>query len=334
MPRLLVIRLSALGDVAMAATVVYSLAGQYPSLHIDVVTTPFFARLFVNRPQNVHLFIADTKGEHRGVRGLWRLLKSLAALRPDYVADFHNVLRSWIADLWLALHGAKVVMVDKTRMARINMRGRKKQQKPFTERYFTVLEKLGFECGPTFTSLYERTPAEPPFEPQKPCAGIAPFARYGNKTYPPELMKQVVEILCRSGVHVYLFGSKGSEAELLNRWADDTEGCESVAGRFGIEQELALISRMDVMLTMDSANHHLASLAGTPAVSMWGSTTPACGFMAYGQSADNAICAGTACQPCSVAGKPECPLRHFDCMKKISPETVARKVLSLCGQNN
>lgn len=48
--------------------------------------------------------------------------------------------------------------------------------------------------------------------------GIAPFARYMTKTYPPELMERVVERLSREGKHVYLFGSKGDEAAVLDRW--------------------------------------------------------------------------------------------------------------------
>ena len=329
MRRLLVIRLSALGDVAMTVPAVYSLARRYPTLQIDVLTRPFFARLFVDPPANVHLIAADFKGEYKGVCGLWRLLRRLTALRPDGVADLHNVLRSWVIDAWFRLRGVRVAMVDKNRRSRRNLFRTKEPQRNFTERYADVFAALGFPVTLDFTSLFAEGGAVPPCVPPTPCVGIAPFARYGNKTYPPEQMRRVVELLCSRGVGVWLFGSRGAEAATLEAWAAAIEGCESVAGRYTIEEELALMSCMDVMVSMDSANHHLASLAGIPVVSIWGSTTPACGFMGYGQPAANALCLDLPCQPCSVAGKPACPKGHLDCLNRLEPQTIADKVASL-----
>ncbi|MDE6187649.1 MAG: hypothetical protein K2G17_05920, partial [Duncaniella sp.] len=76
----------------------------------------------------------------------------------------------------------------------------------------------------------------------------------------------------------------------------------------------------------DSSNQHMAALAGTPVISIWGSTTPACGFMGYGQTPERAVCLDIACQPCSVGGSPECPKGHFDCMNKLSPDTIVDKI--------
>lgn len=323
---MLIVRLSALGDVAMTIPAIYSLAEQYPALQITVVTRPFFARLFINRPDNVSIVEADFKGRHKGVGGTWRLLRQLSALRPDCVADLHNVLRSWEIDAWFRLHGVRVAMVDKNRRARKRLFSQKEAQRNYVDRYADVFARLGFPIELTFRSVFDAREAEPPFEPRHPAVGVAPFARYYNKTYPPEMMRQVVERLCRSGISVYLFGGRGREQQELQSWADDIKGCESVAGLYPIEQEIALMSRMKLMVSMDSANQHLASLAGTPVVSIWGSTTPACGFAGYGQSADKAIVLSLPCQPCSVAGKPTCPLGHLDCMCTISPATIVDKV--------
>ena len=329
MNRLLIIRLSALGDVAMTVPAIYSLAEQYPELHIDVLTRPFFAGLFINAPSNVHILTADFKSEYRGVRGMWRLLRRLSQLRPDGVADLHNVLRSWVIDVWFRMLGVKVAMVDKNRRERRKLFSEKAAQKNFVERYADVFASLGLPVKVGFVSLYERREAEPPFEPKQPAAGIAPFARYANKSYPLDKMHRTVELLSEAGVNVYLFGARGAEAEKMQAWADGTANCHSVAGRYPLAGEVALMQRMKVMVSMDSANHHLASLAGTPVVSIWGSTTPACGFMGYGQAAENAVCLGLECQPCSVAGAPECPLGHMACMNGIDPQEIARKVLDI-----
>ncbi len=112
---MLIIRFSALGDVAMTVPAIYSLATRYPDLNIDVVTRPFFARLFINAPDNVNVIGVDFNKDYKGVGGTLRLLRRLGKLRPDYVADLHNVLRSWIIDRYFRLRGVKVVMVDKMR---------------------------------------------------------------------------------------------------------------------------------------------------------------------------------------------------------------------------
>ena len=330
--RILVVRFSALGDVAMTLPVVYSLARQYPDVEIDFVTTPFFARLFLNPPANLTLRPVDLKKDYHGVKGTLRLLRYLSSLRPDYVADLHNVFRSWIIDRWFQLKGLKVVMVDKMRGARKAAISQKAPQPSFFSRYADVFAKLGFPVDVNFTTLFPDGLPTTTIEPEHPAVGIAPFARYANKTYPLHLVKRVAEMLTANGIHVYLFGGRGKEAEELQRLADSTPECTSLAGRFPIEEELPLMGKMDVMVSMDSANQHMASLCATLVVSIWGSTTPECGFMPYRQNPDNALCLRLDCQPCSIAGKPECPLATLACMNNLPPETVANKILSLIKQ--
>lgn len=323
---MLIIRLSALGDVAMTVPAIYSLATRYPELTIDVVTRPFFARLFINAPANVSVIGVDFKGEYKGPGGTVRLLRRLGKLRPDCVADLHNVLRSWIIDSYFRLRGVRVEMVDKMRGKRAELFRTGQPQPPFVERYAEVFAKLGYPVDLTFTSLYDGCKPVLPFEPAHPAIGIAPFARYFNKTYPEGQMREVIGQLTKEGYNVYLFGGRGAEAEELDKWAATTDGCTSLAGRYPLEDEIALMGAMDAMVSMDSSNQHMAALAGTPVISIWGSTTPACGFMGYGQSADRAVCLNLPCQPCSVGGSPECPKGHFDCMRKLSPETVIEKI--------
>ena len=332
--RMIVVRLSALGDVAMTIPPLYSLAKAYPHLRITMVTRPFFSRLFINCPENIDLLPVDFRSEYKGASGMWRLMRRLSALRPDYLADLHNVMRTWQIDAWMKLRGVKVAMVNKNRRARRRLFTHKESQPNYIDRYADVFARLGYPIKLTFRSLYQDTPAQPPIIPDSPAVGVAPFARYYNKTYPPEMTRRVVEILCSRGISVYLFGGRGEEENELSEWAAEIKGACCVAGKFPIDQEIALMSRMDVMVSMDSANQHLASLAGTRVVSIWGSTTPACGFMAYGQPQSSAIVIGADCQPCSVAGKPTCPLGHLDCLCRISPEQIAGHVMNLINETS
>lgn len=320
---LLIIRLSALGDVAMTVPVIYSLARTYPDLTITVLTRKFFSRLFINAPDNIHFIIADTAGIHAGVKGLMRLTRELMHLNVDMVADLHDSLRSQIIGMAFKSCGKPVATVDKDRKNRkkLTKRGNRPpvQQKPYIDRYVDVFQRLGFNIRLDFKSLFNASKS-----PE--AIGIAPFARYSTKTYPPELMEQVAAYFAKKGLTVYLFGSKGEEADILQSWENRYAGCKAMPGKLNIEDEIRLMATLQVMITMDSANMHLASLAGTTVISIWGSTTPHCGFMGYGQSSTNAVTLGLPCQPCSIAGKPECPEGHFECMRRITPQTIIDKV--------
>lgn len=329
--RMLVIRFSALGDVAMTIPAIYSLAEKYPQLHIDVVTRPFFARLFINAPENVSVHGVDLNKEYKGVNGTVRLLKYLASLKPDYIADLHNVLRTWVIDQYFKLRGVKVEMVDKLRKNRKDILKKGISQPNFIDRYVEVFSRLGYPVTLTFDSLFPVKPKKHPVEIQHPAIGIAPFARYYNKTYPPAMMKEAVDMLTAEGYNVYLFGGRGKEAEELAHWQAGSDKCTSLAGRFSLEEELALMGEMDLMVSMDSANQHMAGLAGTKVLSIWGSTTPGCGFLGYRQTKDNALCLNIECQPCTVAGSPECPLGHLNCLTGISPKSIVSKIKTLLG---
>lgn len=330
--KLLIVRNSALGEVAMTIPVAYSLAAAYPDLEICFLTRPLFAKLFINPPANLRVIAADFKGEYKGFGGLMRLLSALGKEKFTDVADFHDILRSWVIDAYMRLRGARVRKVDKDRMRRINLIVDKQRQKPYIQRYVDVLSRLGFSVPLSFESLDLSTVEAPAIEVKQPAVGVAPFARYENKAYPAGLMRQVVEMLCAGGASVYLFGGKGREQEIMEHWSKTIDGCHNVAGKVSLEQELLLMSQMRCMVTMDSANQHLSSLAGARVISVWGGTAPFGGYMAYGQKPDDAIYLGLECQPCSVAGSDSCPRKNMQCLAGIKPSVIADKAMQAIAE--
>lgn len=110
----MVIRLSAMGDVAMTVPVLKSLIKTYPGLKITVLTKAFFKPIFLGL-DNVEVYKADVSGKHKGVYGLWKLFKELESLQIDAVADLHSVLRSTILKQFFRFRGIPVVQIDKGR---------------------------------------------------------------------------------------------------------------------------------------------------------------------------------------------------------------------------
>ncbi|MBQ7634490.1 MAG: glycosyltransferase family 9 protein [Bacteroidaceae bacterium] len=330
----LVYRLSALGDVAMTVPAVYSVARAYPTVSFTMVTSELAAGVYVGAPKNVSV-VGLQKADCRGLLGTLRLLRLLWAIDADAMADLHNVLRSWMVDAMYRLRGRRVEMLRKSRCERrALLRHRNKVARLFTQRYFDVFERLGMPASANFKTLFpDSLPPLPAAFPQKGEAkwvGVAPFARYATKTYPPHLMLRVVQALAvEPGVRVFLFGARGTEADVLKQWEQTTTGVISVAGTQTLAAELALMARLDVMVSMDSANMHLASLSGTRVVSIWGATSPACGFMGYGQRPADAIALSILCSPCSIAGKKQCTRGKALCLSALQPQTIVRRVTEI-----
>lgn len=322
MDRVLVVRLSALGDVAMTLPVIYSVACAWPQTRFTVLTRPFFRRLFINAPANVD-FIDFDPAQHGTPRGLMNLIMALKGCGFTAVADLHDMLRSRAITTFM--RGIPHATVQKRRRQRKQLtRGKSREfQRSYIQRYFDVFAALGFPAEEQFTTLF------PVDDSMRRGVGVAPFARYATKTYPPELMEQVCRLLTDAGVEVTLFGGRGAEAEQLEQWCRRNPALQSVAGKLAIEEELHRMAGLKVMLTMDSANMHLASLVDTPVVSVWGSTIPQCGFLGYGQSADRAVWLDLPCQPCSIGGLARCPLGHAACLSRIAPQAIVDKLLWL-----
>jgi ADP-heptose:LPS heptosyltransferase len=135
-------------------------------------------------------------------------------------------------------------------------------------------------------------------------------------------MEKLLDHLGREeGIRLFLFGGRGEEQRILENWAARYPHTFSLAGRYALDQELALMSRLNLMLSMDSANMHLASLVGLRVLSFWGATHPWAGFYAYGQDPADAVGADLPCRPCSVYGNKPCYRGDWACLHGI-PYTV------------
>ena len=341
---LLIIRFSALGDIAMAVPVVASLAHQYPDLRITVLSRPFARVLFEGLAPNVGFMGADIKKEYAGLRGMNALYRRLVAKNITAVADFHNILRSNYLRLRFNLGNYHVAHINKHRRGkhRLTRNNNKvmEQQPTSFHNYLEVLARLGYTVEPTFTSIFPPEGGHLRLLPHvigekkkfQQWIGIAPFAAHKGKIYPKQNMEKVIVQLIQRhpSCRIFLFGGGGDEKVVIDGWAEKYKNCVNASAVVGgLKNELILMSHLDVMISMDSANMHLASLTATPVVSIWGATHPFAGFMGWHQNPDNAIGLNLPCRPCSVYGNKPCLRGDYACLKNISPEMVLEKVAKL-----
>ena len=305
---MLLIRFSALGDVAMTVPVVRAAAEQNPDISFDVLSQVRFEGLFENMPANVRFIGVDLKRQ-----SLKEITQNLGTY--EMVADLHGVWRSMYIRHLLRLRGARVRSIRKGRFSKwlLTHGWIHRPLKPTATRYAEVLTRLGIPV------------TLPPMQVKETGQGIgvAPFAAHIGKIYPLDRMEQVVRLLSQKGERVILFGRGEQEEAVLSAWATKYPHVESVAGLYNLEEELQLMKGLRVMISMDSANMHLASLVGTRVVSIWGATHPNTGFMGYGQAKCDCVQRDLNCRPCSVYGNKKCKYGDYRCLAMTPEEIVA-----------
>ncbi|RTY81258.1 lipopolysaccharide heptosyltransferase family protein [Flavobacterium sp. ZB4P23] len=330
-------RLSAMGDVAMTVPVLRAFVNQHPNVKITVISRPFFEPFFEGIP-NLSFFAFDEKVRHKGVAGLLRLFRDLKGLNIDAFADLHNVLRSKIIRNLFALSGKKVASADKGRAekkALTQPENKVFQQLPtMFERHVKVFEQLGFTINLSQPEFPQKAILSPEIlaiigEKNQKWIGIAPFAQYDSKVYPLDLMQEVIDKLALDTTNtILLFGGGKKEIEILDSLAANKENMIVVAGQLKLRQELQLISNLDVMLSMDSGNAHIAAMLGVKVITLWGATHPYAGFSPFNQPLENSLVSDRNMfpkLPTSVYGNKKVA-GYEDAMRTILPGTIVLKI--------
>lgn len=327
-----------MGDVAMTVPILRAFSKQYPDVKITVISSPFFQPFFDEIP-NVSFLAFDKNGKHKGFLGLFRLFQDLKKRNIDAFADLHNVLRSKVIRTLFALSGKKVSFTDKGRTEKEEVtRAENKifRQLPTVfERHANVFQALGFPLdlsNPTFPEK-ENLDAETAAivgEKTSNWIGIAPFAQHDSKAYPLDLMAQVIDELAKNtNYKILLFGGGKKEIETLKLLSKDKENVISTAGKLKFNQEIQLIGNLDIMLSMDSGNAHVAAMLGVKTITLWGATHPFLGFSPFNQPLENALVSDRNVYPklpTSVYGNKKVE-GYQDAMRTILPEQVIEKIV-------
>lgn len=337
---ILVIRLSAMGDVAMTVPVLKALRVQYPDVKITVVSHQFFKPLFNTIP-NLNFFGVDLANRHKGFWGIFKLFADLRKLKVNAIADLHNVLRSKIIRTLFKLTGKQVVYTDKGRddkkeLTKLEVKEIKPVKNMF-HRHADTFAALGYPINlelskfPDKLKLSDNVVALARGTKNNCWLGIAPYAQYDSKIYPDDLMAQVIAQLAENtSLTIFLFGSK-AEKEKLENLQQGKSNVVLVPGAVSFEEEITLISNLDVLLAMDSGNAHIAAMLGVKVVTLWGATHPYAGFMPFMQPMEYAIVSNRneyPFLPTSVYGNKVVP-GYENAMRTIKPETVIAKIVKI-----
>ena len=321
MTKILAYRFSAFGDVAMTVPVFREFLEQNPGVEIIMVSRKNFEALFAGVP-NV-TFKGIDLDDYKGLFGLRKLSNELIReFNPDCIANLHDVIRTKVLDRIYRRKGLKVFKIDKGKEEKEHLTDvwnlEKVQLRKTVERYADVFRKMGFKV--------ELSHQLRPSSEHQSGIGFAPFAQHKGKMLPLEKSYELVRILAQKHT-VYFFGGGKKETETLDRWESEIPNTKNLSGKLNLTEELNHIAGLELMISMDSANMHLASLVGTRCVSIWGATHPYAGFLGFGQSEEDVVqVKDLTCRPCSVFGDKECYRGDWACLEEFNIQKVIDRV--------
>ncbi|WP_163708330.1 glycosyltransferase family 9 protein [Mangrovibacterium lignilyticum] len=345
MKRILVYRFSAMGDVVMLLPVLKGLLESNAELEIHLLTQPFLFPVFEG-VDRLHLVSVDLKGKHKGVRGLYRLYRQLKKeINPDEVFDLHQVLRTHVLNFFFRRGGYQVNCFQKGREDKKEAVHNKlhKQLPSSIDRYAAAFSSAGYRFIMPKPPLFPESSRDDALDlleidskSTKVLIGVAPFAKHQQKVWGADKTHDLLKLFSEiPKSKVILFGGGKAELEILDQLAGEFSNCLVAGHHIKFTDEIKLLPHLDIMISMDSANMHLAAMAGIPVVSIWGATHPSLGFAPYHQPEEYLIqYTGHEinCRPCSVFGNKKCIYGDVRCMKYIPVSQVAERVGFILGQ--
>ena len=343
--RVLITCFSSISNVAAIVPQLYGLTCDYPE-HEFVVLSRGFLRPLFDKLNNVTFVGGDIRGAHKTPIGVFRLFKELKALRPDVVLDMQRSWRTKMIARLFMLSGTKTLTIGfaSGEQKKLIKKGVKKYHPIPTifDRQARLYAKIRLKVNDSFEKLYEPSAdqvakiTELYGEKQGRWIGIAPFSIARGKTLPFRKMKNIIAHFDKKpDTKIFLFGAGEMENELLSDWQSLYENVYAVHTSLQLDDELALMNQLDVMVSMDSANMHLASLMAVPVVSVWGATHQYSGFLGWKQSAENCVGVDFSCRPCTAHSDKKCKYGDYRCLESLHSSKIIEVIeKNLERQNN
>lgn len=339
MGKILIIRLSSLGDVILTTPLIRKLRQIFPNSEIDYCTKSEYADIFRNNPDISKIIEAENDLNFGKLRQLKKRLKQESY---DLIIDAHNKLNTFYLRLFLKGRKKKFRKYSIRKILLVKFKiNLMKRLPPVRERYLNILK--GDKAKSTNENYYRHPEIVTDTESKLRAEGlikeinpdgktiicIIPSSKHYTKTYPPELYADFINKLDTGKFTVVLAGKGNDKLK--------AEKIKTLTGKFVIDMfdklnlpELTeLIKRSSLIISGDTGPMHIAEAVNTPLLMLAGSSVKEFGF--YPQSKKSVVIENKAikCRPCSHIGRDSCPKGHFKCMKEIQPDSILKAAYEL-----
>ena len=320
--KILVIRLSSIGDIVLTTPLLRSLQTAWPEVRIDYCTKAPFVSLLVENPRlsGIYTLEAPPSGHYDLVVDLQNNFRSNAIVRSLHKQRLvHYRKVNW--KKWLLVH------------YKINLYG---TYRSVADRYRDAVKEFGISGDTLGCELYpsssERAFASTYFDKGQKTLALCFGAKHFTKRYPPRSFAALLTLLLReTPVQILLLGGKEDApqaSEIMEALPPAFQPMVlNLAGSCSLMQTAAILERSDAVLCNDTGLMHIASAFGKKLFILFGSSSASFGFLPCHASYDLFQVEGLGCRPCSHIGRDRCPKGHFRCMNDLSQSVIARKIL-------
>lgn len=325
--KFLIIRLSSLGDIILTQPVLAEISRRYHSAEIHYVCKPQYADIPRMMGTNITV-IPYEKSIH------WHI--HLRRHQYHAVLDLHCKAGSMIISAmckalrrvrYRKLRALRESIIRHTSSASI---------RSTVDLYYSALSKL-FQCDmmpAAHPRLSITSPSDlsllPPKRPGYIRVGLFPGAAHPTKKYPTDQWIQLIRLFGNDFEYLLMGGAEDiADAKMIQN--EFPEKARDLCGKLNLNELACAIGMCDIVLSGDTGPMHMAAALQVKQVAVFGSTHPRLGFAPQNDNAA-VLCRDLPCQPCTLHGLDKCPLGHFECMRSVSPESVAEAIMNLLKQ--
>ncbi len=333
--KILIIRLSSIGDILLTTPVIRALKSTFPTCRIDFVIKKKFSELLVNHPLVNNLYCYDKVDRDYSLVTIKNKIKQQYY---DLIIDLHKNWRSYY--LTFASRAKQIVRYRKFAFRRLLLVKFKinffRDAIPIYQRYLLALTSLGLNYDGKGFDIYFDEAIDRKITNQyqfflhqndKKIIGIAPGASFATKRWTIEGFQAVIDYFCHQAKNkIILFGDAIDKVLIESLNIKNNPNILDVAGALSILESAKLMDHCRLILANDSGLLHVASALKKPVVAIFGSTTEELGFFPLTTQHIVVQNYNVKCRPCSHIGKRTCPKGHFKCMKEITPPQVIAAV--------
>lgn len=334
-PQVLIVKLAAMGDIVMASTLIAAVRHRWPAAHITWLTGDPFASL-VRRFEGIdEVRSVDAESLLAGPN-LRESLKApkAAARRAKAIASTLGTLATKTWDLALVAHSdpryAQLLRFASVRELR--QFGEPRRDRYMGEDYAQMLAEAAAPAPTALAGLRWATGC-PPTRARSQRVVLAPGGARNLlrdnplRRWPAANWAALATALAQAGCQLSVIGAASDRPE-ADAVLAAVPGARDVVGKQDLNALITELATSDVLVTHDSGPMHLAQLTRTPAVALFGPTSPA-QFVAPGANVTvHSAAQGLPCAPCyDGRDYAECALNL--CLTRVEPSAVAASVLSL-----
>lgn len=321
--RILIIRLSSLGDVLLTTPIIRTLKTKYPEAKIDFLIREEYSDVVKLNPY-LNLVYTISRSEKNNL-----LIGHLKKNNYDFIVDLQNNFRSRgiRSRLNVKSYSYSKPTLEKFLLVRFKI-NLLKQNKNIPQRYAEALSDFRLDEKGLDLFIPQNINVSLPFGKY---IGLIPGSKHFTKRWPEEYFIELGNLLNREGYISVIFGGKDDKA-VCDRISSNISNSINMCNDNNLYETAAGIKQCKLVVTNDSGLMHTTAAVGTRVVVLFGSSVKEFGFTPYGVK--NVILENNSlsCRPCSHIGKSSCPKQHFKCMKEITPRLVLENTLKFISE--